>query len=291
MSAIVAEIASQPQAWRQAAWRSSELDSKLQMPGRYIAAIGCGTSYFMAQAYAALRETLGLGPSDAFPASEVPDRQYDLMVAISRSGTTTEVARALRAVGDGLPTVALTASHTGSVLDAARQSFVLDFADELAVVQTRFATSALAFLRAGLGHDLEAVAADGERALVADLPLDPSSYSQFVFLGTGWTLGVANEAALKLREAAGAWCESYPAMEYRHGPISLAGKASAVWSFSPLPEDLAAEITATEALLVQPTLDPMAELVLVHRVAVALAEARGLDPDNPRYLSRSVVLE
>src|SRR3712207_7559300 len=41
------------------------------------------------------------------------------------------------------------------------------------------------------------------------------------FLGRGWTIGLANEAALKLRESAQAWTESYPAMEYRHGPISI----------------------------------------------------------------------
>jgi glucosamine 6-phosphate synthetase-like amidotransferase/phosphosugar isomerase protein len=34
----------------------------------------------------------------------------------------------------------------------------------------------------------------------------------------------------------------------------------------------------------------MATLVLVQRLAVALAVARGLDPDHPRNLTRSVVL-
>jgi len=35
----------------------------------------------------------------------------------------------------------------------------------------------------------------------------------------------------------------------------------------------------------------MAELVRVHRLALALARARGLDPDRPRNLTRSVILE
>ena len=34
----------------------------------------------------------------------------------------------------------------------------------------------------------------------------------------------------------------------------------------------------------------MAELVLIQRMAVELAEAQGLDPDHPKHLSRSVVL-
>ena len=64
--------------------------------------IGCGTSWFMAAAYAALREQLGAGETDTFAASQFPaERTYDRVVAISRSGTTTEVIRAIG--GDALP--------------------------------------------------------------------------------------------------------------------------------------------------------------------------------------------
>jgi glutamine---fructose-6-phosphate transaminase (isomerizing) len=44
------------------------------------------------------------------------------------------------------------------------------------------------------------------------------------------------------------------------------------------------------ATVVSSERDPMAELVRVQRAAVALATARGLDPDHPRHLTRSVVL-
>ena len=37
-------------------------------------------------------------------------------------------------------------------------------------------------------------------------------------------------------------------------------------------------------------LDPMADLILAQRFAVTLATSRGLDPDAPRHLARSVVL-
>ena len=47
---------------------------------------------------------------------------------------------------------------------------------------------------------------------------------------------------------------------------------------------------ATGARFVQHDGDPVADLVLVQRVALERARARGLDPDNPRHLSRSVVL-
>src|SRR5690606_1413037 len=111
-----------------------------------------------------------------------------------------------------------------------------------------------------------------------------------------WTCGLALEAALKMREAAGAWTEAYPAMEYRHGPISITGPGRIAWVFGELPEGLADDIDRVGGTLVAdsatPTgLDPLADLVRAHRLAVACAEARGYDPDRPRNLTRSVVLQ
>jgi fructoselysine-6-P-deglycase FrlB-like protein len=111
-----------------------------------------------------------------------------------------------------------------------------------------------------------------------------------VFLGQGWTVGLAHEAALKLREAASAWTEAYPAMEYRHGPISVAGPGTLVWAIGPVDANVLADAAGTGATIVGEGLDPMAELVLIQRMAVDLAEARGLDPDRPKHLTRSVVL-
>jgi fructoselysine-6-P-deglycase FrlB-like protein len=168
---------------------------------------------------------------------------------------------------------------------------VLDFADERAVVQTRFATTTLALLRAHLGQDLTGPLAEAEQAVAARLPQGALRRSQFTFLGRVWSVGLANEAALKLREAALAWAESYPAMEYRHGPVSISGADSVVWFLGAPPPGLAEEAARTGALVVAEPRDPMAELVRVQRLAVAIALAKGLDPDHPRRLDRSVVLQ
>ncbi|MFC7613342.1 SIS domain-containing protein [Actinokineospora soli] len=287
-SFVAAEIASQPACWRRAAEIGA---SGLGVgAGESVAVVGCGTSWFMAMAYAALREAAGQGRTDAFAASETPlDRAYDRVVAISRSGTTTEVVDLLRAFRGRVPTVVVTGVAGSPVTGVADASVVLEFADERSVVQTRFATSTLALLRASLGEDLTGAVVDAEKAL--ELPVDDlASAEQITFLGRGWTVGLANEAGLKLREAAGAWTEAYPAMEYRHGPISIAEPGRATWMFGPAPEGLADEVTATGARFVASDADPMAQLVLAQRVAVAMAAARGLDPDNPRSLSRSVIL-
>ncbi|WP_329172865.1 SIS domain-containing protein [Streptomyces sp. NBC_01477] len=299
-SATTAEIVSQPECWQRAAAMAPAAAGQLPGEGERVAVVGCGTSWFMAQSYAALREQRGHGETDAFAASEFPfGRRYDRVLAITRSGTTTEVLRAaerLRAAG--VPVTAITADPHTPVAAAVDQVVVLDFADERSVVQTRFATTALALLRAHLGEDLTRAVADLGPALAQDLPADLVAAEQFTFLGTGWTCGLAQEAALKMREAAGAWTESYPAMEYRHGPISITGPGRVAWVLGALPEGLAADVAGVGGRLEAGSaadgggaaLDPLADLVRVQRLAVAIAESRGYDPDRPRNLTRSVVL-
>jgi fructoselysine-6-P-deglycase FrlB-like protein len=264
----------------------------LPQVGDRVAVVGCGTSWFIAQSYAWLREELGNGETDAFAASEMPvGRAYDVVLAISRSGTTTEVLRLMEALPKDVGTVAITAAEDVPIAAVAGRTVALSFADEGSVVQTRFATSTLALLRAHSGHDLAPAILDAELVADASPPVNLTSFDHFVFLGSGWATGLAHEAALKMREAAGAWAESYPAMEYRHGPISIAGSRSLVWALGNVDGDLFRTVQTTGATAIGGSLDPLAELVLVQRTAVGLAEARGLDPARPRHLSRSVVLE
>jgi len=291
------EVASQPECWRRAAVVAAEQATVLPPAGARVAVVGCGTSFHVAQSHAAAREAAGAGETDAFPASEFPaGRPYDAVLAISRSGTTTEVVRLLERLDDGPRAVAVVADPDSPAAALAGAVVALPFADEASVVQTRFATSVLALLRAHLGEDVAPLAAQAEEALEAPLPARVEAFRHFVFLGTGPAAGLAGEAALKLREAAGAWCEAYPAMEYRHGPVSAAGPETLVWvlgaggPYADAVAALPAEIEATGATVVVSARDPLAELVLVHRAAIALALARGLDPDAPRHLRRSVML-
>ncbi|MFE7710321.1 SIS domain-containing protein [Streptomyces sp. NPDC057486] len=291
MSFVEIETASQPECWRRAADLAQSQSAALPATGERIAVVGCGTSFYMAQAYAALREESGQGESDAFAASEFPfGRSYDRVVALTRSGTTTEVLELLERLRGVTRTVAITADPNTPVMTSADDVVVLDFADEQSVVQTRFATTLLTLLRAHLGLHTDAVVRDAETALAEPLPEGLLECTQFTFLGRGWTVGLANEAALKMKEASLSWTESYPAMEYRHGPISIATTGTATWVFGPAPEGLEEQVTSTGARWVASDLDPLAELVRVQRLAIARAEAAGIDPDSPRHLTRSVVL-
>ena len=69
-SRTAAEIASQPDTWRRAADQLPQYTDVLPRRGERVAVIGCGTSWFMAQSYAALRESGGHGETDSFAASE-----------------------------------------------------------------------------------------------------------------------------------------------------------------------------------------------------------------------------
>jgi fructoselysine-6-P-deglycase FrlB-like protein len=285
------EIARQPHAWVEAQQRLTGIAGQLPQPGERVAVIGCGTSWFMAAAYASLRESAGAGETDAFAASQFPTRRsYDRVLAISRSGSTTEVLRAL--AGTSSPVTAITAEHDAPVAQHAATTVVLDFADEQSVVQTVFATTTLMLLRASLGAPAEGAIEAATRVLAGEHALDPAvdAASQFSFLGQGWAAGIASEAALKMREAARVWTDSYPQMEYRHGPISIAEPGRVVWVFGEPVPGLLDDVAVTGATVVNDDLDPVADLVRAQLLAVRLAVRQGFDPDHPRHLTRAVEL-
>ncbi len=290
-----AEIATQADDWRAVLSRVEEAKGLLPEPGQSIAVTGCGTSLYVSQAYAALREGAGQGRTEAHPASEFPlHRDYDHVVLISRSGTTTEVIELLETLRErGQKTTAIVATPGTQIAELADQRLMMTEVDEESVVQTRFATTTLALLRATLGEDLSGAIADAEDVLAEDEATALAGVAdaeQITFVGRGWTNGLAQEAALKLRESAQFWTEAYPAMEYRHGPISIATTGRATWAFGEVPPGLPEDVRATGAHFEHRDIDPMADLVRLHRLCIVKAEQAGVDPDRPRHLSRSIIL-
>lgn len=286
------ELASQPACWADAVASLDRFRPALPQPSERVAVVGCGTSLYMSRAYASLRERSGDGETDAFPASEFPSsRRYDRLVAISRSGTTTETVSLLEQVGSTVPTTVITTDGATRLAELASDVIELTMATEQSVVQTRFPTTALALFRASLGEDLTDVVSAGRSAVSSDLPVTPGAEHQFTFLGRGWAAAIAEEAALKCREAAGAWTEAYPAMEYRHGPISVSGSGTVVWVFGQAPNGLGDDVAGTGAKFVDDDLDPMVDLIRAQRLAVALAHHHGRDPDHPKSLTFSVILD
>jgi fructoselysine-6-P-deglycase FrlB-like protein len=291
MSNLRDEVGSQPECWGAAIQMAAQARSVLPAPGERVAVIGCGSSLNVSRCYAALREAAGQGQTDAFPASEVPaTRRYDHMVFVSRTGTTTEVLDALRETPAGVRTTAIAADPSSPLVREAGAAVLLDFADERSVVSSRFITSTIVLLRAHLGADLNRLPEAAARELARPLPPGLVDCAEFTFLGRGWAAAVADEAALKLREASRSWAESYPALEYRHGPISVSDSSTAVLALGEVPASLLADARRPAALVIASPGDPLVALTGAQRLAVELAERKSIDPDQPRALSRSVIL-
>ena len=129
---ITAETASQPACWRRAVEVAADPATVRALPrrGERVAVVGCGTSYFMAQAYARLREDAGHGETDAFAASEMPaGRAYDRVVALTRSGTTTGVS--------GSATTAVVGTSGASVRSRSSSSSTSVVVPDLVSARTR----------------------------------------------------------------------------------------------------------------------------------------------------------
>jgi fructoselysine-6-P-deglycase FrlB-like protein len=289
MTHLEDEIFSQPASWATAI--ASAAGAPLPPPGERVAVLGCGSSLNVSRAYARLREQAGHGLTDAYPASEFTGtRTYDRMVFISRTGTTSEVLAALRQAPAGVTTTAITAEPSAPLAQETDSVVLLDYADERSVVSSQFISTAIVIARAHLGEDVSALPAAAAAALARPLPDDLTDRAEFTFLGAGWAAYVADEAALKLREASQTWAESYPALEFRHGPISVADTSTVVWAMGPIPESLTADAARTGATVIADHADPLVSLTGAQRLAVALAARKSINPDQPRSLTRSVIL-
>lgn len=205
---------------------------------------GAGSSYYLAQAVAAVgRETMRR-PFIAAPLSELilrpsgvlvgRDPAREPVVVISRSGSTSEAVSVIESMrANGHPTVAVTCRADSPLATRADATLVSPAGDEAAIVMTRSFASMLALLLR-----VVAVVAD-DTDLQADLDRTPDHWaealtaaavgrrlgardrSRIVILGGGSSLGIAAEWGLKLTETSQVPTNAYEPLEFRHGPISV----------------------------------------------------------------------
>src|SRR5580692_2137280 len=245
----LSEIFSQPQCWSTCLAKlatSAELRAAVQMarPGAEWIFVGCGTSYYLAQAAAASFNCLNL-PARAVPASDLlmypaqtlhAGRDY-VPVMISRSGRTSEAIRAAQMLekDNDLRTVAITCANGQPLEAACSVTLKLLDADEQSTVMTRSFTSML------LGLQYLAAIVTGNDAfrralielpqqvepLLADIPqrlrlfAESRSFSDFVFLAQGPLFGIASECMLKVTESSSSYAQVFHSLEFRHGPKSI----------------------------------------------------------------------
>jgi glucosamine--fructose-6-phosphate aminotransferase (isomerizing) len=250
------EIHSQPEAWSAAlevlnAERRSI--QNVRPAGRFdqIIYTGCGSTYYLALAAAALTQELTGHPSRALPASELwlsPRSSYSdgktLLIAVSRSGETSETLRACESFLARERGELVTLSCYGDMPLAKMGSLniVLPSGQEQSVAQTRaFSTLYLGTVvlavtwarRDDLLANLSRLPEVGARLLKDYAPLAAelgrdTSIDRFYWLGSGPRHGLASELSLKMKEMSLSHSEPFHFMEFRHGPKSMVTPSSLV---------------------------------------------------------------
>lgn len=335
------EIQSQPESWRAALEVLSQErgtlaafgQDLLSTPGASLIVTGCGSTYYLAQAAAAaIQAHVGVS-ARALPASEVwlntPSRLRGSrtgLIAVSRSGETTETLRACETFrSHGLGPILTLSCYPGRELTTSGEAnLVLPSGQEESVAQTRafstlyLGTLALAALWGNddtlwdeLARTPEAGAdvLDRSRNLAEALGGD-LSLERFYFLGSGLRYGLAGEMSLKMKEMSLSHSEPFHILEFRHGPMSMVTPDTLlVAQFSDahsgeeraVIEDMRklgariltiAEANADIALDsgLSETARSLVALPVGQRLAFARSVAKGLNPDRPHNLETVVTL-
>ncbi len=248
------EIESQPEAWAQAL----DLIRAVSLPRAadydQVIFTGCGSTYYLSLAAAALYQELTGRAARAVPGGELllnPQTVIAhtgslrcLLIAVSRSGTTTETVKAVEKFkAEKRGDVLVISNYAETLSDLADFNLVIDKGQEQSVAQTRsfasmyVAATGLAARMAGRVDLLDSMAAlpgIGQR-LIRDL--EPAArqtgealaFDRFYFLGSGIRYGLACEVNLKMKEMTLTHSEPFHFLEFRHGPMSMVnGKAVVV---------------------------------------------------------------
>ena len=244
------EIKSQTEAWAQAI----EIVPALSLPQaedyQQVIFTGCGSTYYLSLAAAALYQELTGCAARAVPAGElllnsqtVLTDQKTLLVAISRSGTTSETVKAVETFKAGKRGDVIVISNYDEILSRlADVNLVIDKGQEESVAQTRsyasmfVAASAISARMAGredlipamarlpeLGNKLLRNYESFAKDIGENLDMD-----RFYFLGSGVRYGLACEVNLKMKEMTLTHSEAFHFLEFRHGPMSMVNEQAVI---------------------------------------------------------------
>lgn len=252
MSYTLTEILTQPQAWQSALkeaerilpeWRTVLRDGKVPL-----VFTGCGSTWYLAEIAAALFRRLSGRVTFSVPGGELLLYPQDwlgnlsasspkpVLIAVSRSGATTETLRAVEAWrAEGGRAFAVTNYPDSPLVSLADAAMLLPEGREESVAQTRSFASMLVGLNAmsvllgehtALWKAMQRLPEAGERLIgryqaLAQALGEDLSLERFYFLGSGLRYGLAREASLKMKEMSLSHSEPFPFLEFRHGPMSM----------------------------------------------------------------------
>jgi glucosamine--fructose-6-phosphate aminotransferase (isomerizing) len=259
-SYTLTEILSQPETWRSglqglaqdAAFQSMKEKARVSRPWLFI---GCGTSFYLAEAAASSWNTLTGQPARALPASEVllfpqsaqlADPRLQAVI-ISRSGRTSEALRAADLLRRKyqVATLGITCATDSDLAKSCDQTIAIPLADEKSMVMTRSFTSMLLTLIALAAESANVSQFSSElQSLQSALASSIEDWNQrvhsfasnhqfadYIYLGQGPLFPIAREAALKVTEMSHSYAQAYHTLEFRHGPKSIVAPQTCLMFF------------------------------------------------------------
>ena len=270
-----------------------------RMRGRRTWLVGIGTSWHAAHHGAWLLREAGVDASALHAADVAPyGRRFDAreaVVVLSQTGHTGYTAQVLDAARSaGAAIVHVTGIGAGGDVETVAQERSYAYTASHTGALLRLAQMAEA-LGAALG-DLSAVPDAVARALEADGPAVEPPARLLELIGAGPNAWTAQEGALKVREASYVAAEGLSSEQFLHGPsVALDAQDTLVVLDGGGPvaqrtEAIATAVEVTGARVVRiaerdlgEPLSVFALTVWVQRIALELAEARGVSPDRFRY--------
>ena len=245
------EIKSQTEAWAQALQLANTIALPKAEAYNQVIFTGCGSTYYLSLAAASLYQELTGRAARATPGGELllnPQTILQggvsrLLVAISRSGTTTETVRAVEKFkADKAGDIIVISNYDEVLSHLADCNILITRGQEESVAQTRsFASmyvAATAFCASMAGRNdllshMSPLPETGERLLAA---FEPSArllgknldFDRFYFLGSGIRYGLACEVNLKMKEMSLTHSEAFHFLEFRHGPMSMVNPKAVV---------------------------------------------------------------
>jgi glutamine---fructose-6-phosphate transaminase (isomerizing) len=244
------EIKSQTEAWAQAIKLVHETVLPEAANYEQVLFTGCGSTYYLSLAASALYQELTGCAGRAVPGGElllnpqtVLSGQKTLLVAVSRSGTTTETVKAVEKFKKGQRGDVLVISNYDKVLSRlADVNVVIDKGQEESVAQTRsfasmfVAATAVGARMAGRNDLVDSMMElprvgiqlmDKYETLAKELGSN-LEFDRFYFLGSGIRYGLACEVNLKMKEMTLTHSEPFHFLEFRHGPMSMVNEKAVV---------------------------------------------------------------
>lgn len=285
--------------------------------------IACGTSFHAGMILALYLTKMGKN-AHAYIASDYPyithPDEDSLIIAITQSGETADVLQAIKSVK--CKKIAITNTVGSSITRLVDVNVFLNCGPEIGVAATKTFTSQLAIALKLVNEKIEyqdvfEKVKEAEKSIIEIARFLKSSEHVF-FIARGFNVPLAMEGSLKFKEITYIHSEAYPGGELKHGTLSLISDGTPLVALAPSDDTLSKMIgnvlevkarggkvisitnsieliSISDYFVELPTIQkeyyPIVISIILQLLAYHVSVLRGINPDRPRNLAKSVTVE